>query len=493
MIFSNGDAGSERLTCKSGRKATSNHEMEATATVAAAITDARIEPGQHASRVPAIVGLQQDSGAPDSIAQPETNGFMEAVRNHSGGLSNRILFRSKATSWRGGLESKETIMAETRKSVYLAGPMTGCSVGDKSTWRNEAKRRYRDQFAFVDPVESGVDESESTFDRVTQDRKDIERCDAILANLWKMSSGTVVGIVLAKNKGKIVVLVDEHNLASPILHFYCDAIVRDVSSGIKELITLLGAGPNPALVSKRNGTVSPFRRSKLAMSLRKACQSAGVDDVTYPVFMLPEILEEVRGVRPIRGCISTEAIAAAVLTALDRKVIAEKHSEYNSCVARVRDAWRKWVQSNRPARFASASDPELIARDALVRGEPIRLRVSSEKSHQTIWGTAVKSIDSLPSEAREVFREISRVRGIASISLTAFRAKSMNVAPHKPRVSLALSNNPSIIAGSLLVRGKIGHQQNFDVHLHDPNERDIILSAIRNVLTPKFLDLSRGV
>lgn len=402
-------------------------------------------------------------------------------------LRRQIADQVTTSTSRGWLEKEDVLMVESKKSVYLAGPMTGCTASDKSDWRDQTKHRYRDHFNFVDPVESGVDETESTYERVAQDRKDIERCDAILANLWKMSSGTVVGIILAKNKGKTVVLVDEHGLASPILHFYCDIVVRDVASGIKELVALLADGPDPVCVSKRNGVVSEFRRSKLIMSIRKACQSAGVDDVTYPVYMFTDILNEVRSIPRSRGCVSTDSIAAAVLRAMDRKVISQAHAEYASKVAKVRDAWRNWVLGNRPARFASTMTEQLVT-DALIRDEPMRVRVASEKSHNTVWDASIKSIDDLPSDARKVFQEILKVRGIAHVALTAFRAKGLRVAPNKPKVNLGLSSNPSIISGSLHIRGTIGRQQNFDIHLHDASERPAILVALRSVLSPKYIN-----
>ncbi len=378
-------------------------------------------------------------------------------------------------------------MAKSRPTVYLAGPMSGCTSLEKTVWRDEIKKRFSDHFEFIDPVDSGIDEAASSYQRVTQDRKDIERCDAVLANLWKMSSGTAIGIVLARNKGKFIVLLDENSLSNSILSYYCDRVVRDVGTAIKELLWLFQNDLGDLQVMKQNGSVSPFRIPKVVMSIRKACQSAGVDDVTFPPLIIPDVMEEIEEVPRRAGKISTEAIAHAVLRALDRGAIDRGDSDFSGSVARIRDAWRRWVLAHRPSRFPDAIVAPVSVSDARIRRDPLKIRLASEKSHHTIWGTAIRSIDDLPSDARSFFREVARVKGIQRISLTAFRAQGLRDAPASPRVKLALSKNPTLIEGVLRVRGKLGHIQNFTIELSDPSDREDILDSLRSVLAPTYM------
>jgi hypothetical protein len=97
-------------------------------------------------------------------------------------------------------------------------------------------------------------------------------------------------------------------------------------------------------------------------------------------------------------------------------------------------------------------------------------------------------LDDLPSEVQTAFREVIRVRGIKLISLTAFKAKDMSNAPQHVRIEVAPDANPDLIKGVMHHRGKIGHTQNFQIHLSEPDRRTEILTALKRVLTPVYMN-----
>lgn len=384
-------------------------------------------------------------------------------------------------------------MSKPMPTVYLAGPISGCTDAEKRGWRDEVKRKYSDMFRFVDPLDSDVGEDAYTSKKVTQDRKDIERCDAVLANMWKPSLGTAIGVVLARTKGKVVVMVDPAPTRNPILAHYCDGWEATVPDGIKILHALFENDYEDMTVVKKNGRETTFRRTQLMKSIRQACNAAGVDDVTFPPMILADILEEIspETAPPHSGSdrqIRTEAIADAVLRALDRASIRRKDSDpdFTESAQRVRDAWRTWVSDHRPVRRPATTDPE-SAVSAWISPTPLNVGVTSEKSHHNIWGTSIRSLEDLPSEVQAALREVIRVRGIKLISLTAFKAKDIGTAPQDVRIQVTVDKNPDFIKGVLQHRGKIGHTQNFHIHLSEPEERKNILAALKQVLTPIYM------
>lgn len=385
-------------------------------------------------------------------------------------------------------------MSKPIPTVYLAGPISGCTDAEKRAWREDVKRKYADMFRFVDPLDSNVGEDAFTSKKVTQDRKDIERCDAVLANMWKPSLGTAIGVVLARTKGKVVVMVDPAPTKNPILAHYCDGWEATVPDGIKILHALFENDYEDMTVVKKNGRETTFRRTLLMKSVRQACNTAGVDDVTFPPMILADILEEIQpeAAPPHSGRdrqIQTQEIADAVLRALDRASVRRRDSDpdFTESAQKVRDAWRVWMAHDKPPRRSTISETD-AAIAARISPTPLNIGVTSEKSHHNIWGTAIRSLDDLPSEVQTAFREVIRVRGIKLISLTAFRAKDMSNAPQHVRIEVTADANPDLIKGVMRHRGKDGHTQNFQIHLSEPNDREEILAALRRVLTPVYMN-----
>lgn len=131
-------------------------------------------------------------------------------------------------------------------SVYLAGPITGLTVGEASDWRNDVKWALSNigidaysplrgkQFALADKgalSAFGYDDQILTNSRAImhRDYNDVKHCDALLVNLLgatQVSIGTVMEIAWAYAMQKIVVLVIESDKSNVHEH----AMIREAIS-----------------------------------------------------------------------------------------------------------------------------------------------------------------------------------------------------------------------------------------------------------------------
>lgn len=116
--------------------------------------------------------------------------------------------------------------------VYLAGPMQECNDGEAGDWRNYVMNNLRDyvlhetphgppihipkhRYYFLNPMTRDyrhlVEDHEKLQlvapEIVELDKRDIDKADVILANVFKHSAGTSMELIYAKERGKIVVTV----------------------------------------------------------------------------------------------------------------------------------------------------------------------------------------------------------------------------------------------------------------------------------------------
>jgi len=111
-------------------------------------------------------------------------------------------------------------------TVYLAGPINGCSDEGASGWR-DAFMADRPHLEFLDPMRRDYRgrEDESVNEIVEGDIADIYACDVFLANCWQVSWGTAMEIFFAHDIGKKVILViPEGTRISPWLRYHSDEI-----------------------------------------------------------------------------------------------------------------------------------------------------------------------------------------------------------------------------------------------------------------------------
>ena len=177
-----------------------------------------------------------------------------------------------------------------RPLIYLAGPMSGCNAEQKSAWRRALRERYEDRFQFTDPMDTPVDLSanDSRFELAKRDAHAIAGADAVLANMWKESIGTAIGVVTARHAGKIVVVVDKNHLQSTFLAFYADAVAETEGKAMERIDALLKAQRAIEAVTKGDGRREPFNRAKLSGAIRRACATARKNDVLCAAEILPE-------------------------------------------------------------------------------------------------------------------------------------------------------------------------------------------------------------
>lgn len=113
-------------------------------------------------------------------------------------------------------------------SIYLAGPIYGCSDAEARGWR-EAAQRGAPHLAFLDPLRRDFRGYETTSARaiVGGDLRDIAEADKVLAFAKRPSWGTAMEIVYARILGKRIVAVADFP-ASPWLtyhaHVMCDSL-----------------------------------------------------------------------------------------------------------------------------------------------------------------------------------------------------------------------------------------------------------------------------
>jgi nucleoside 2-deoxyribosyltransferase len=100
------------------------------------------------------------------------------------------------------------------KTVYLAGPITGCTNDEMQNWRLDVTDRLRlHSFRILNPCRPGVKGDEQA--QFHRDCQDVRMSDIVLANLGDtkiVSIGTVMELMHAHDHGKhVVAIVDERH------------------------------------------------------------------------------------------------------------------------------------------------------------------------------------------------------------------------------------------------------------------------------------------
>ena len=357
-------------------------------------------------------------------------------------------------------------MAKQKPRVYLAGPISGCNTDQVTRWRVRVKKRWSDEFDFIDPAEDIVTgENVQTYEVVLRDEAAIERADAVLANMWKESCGTAIGIVLARRKARTIVIVDSNYLNNRTLAYYADAVTPTITEGMRTLRALLRSQDALKNVMKLSGDEEPFDRGKLAESIRSACRTAKQNDILAPVEILPRVLERLTEVKPVRRrTITTTQIKDSVWEVLAEL---EEDNDRREQFAGIRKAWDKHERRGGRRRLPAGKVPVIR-----VHGKPQRVRVFSGKSHATIWGKGVRRLSEIPSPARHLFEEVLRLEGIAEIRLTTM--SKGNSPGGEVRLEILASTSEGVIEGKCLDNAPKGQVQSFQIRVHDPDRTDLI-------------------
>ena len=228
-------------------------------------------------------------------------------------------------------------MTKKLLNVYLAGPMTNCSERQKTVWRKRVKEALKTEFKCLDPTDPRAQKGALAVSA------DIEEADVVIANMWRESIGTTLGIVQAKRMGIPVILIDQHCIDSPILKSLADdCIVQSEEAAINKLRNEIA--PNltrEVQVMKRSGKLVAFDIKKLQKSLKGACVAGGVDDPIFHVLLSRRVQ---RAITTTSGSapISTQAIRDRVfqeLRSISHDSLGEGDSKQMEHANALREAW----------------------------------------------------------------------------------------------------------------------------------------------------------
>ncbi len=372
---------------------------------------------------------------------------------------------------------------QQKHTIYLAGPISGCNEKQIHAWRDKIKAHWLNEFNFLSPADNLIDknnaESDSSYKIIKSDLKAIESADAILANMWKESIGTAAGIILARKKGKPIVIIDPNHIQNSALAFYSDGVYDDPTEAMEHLKIILNSQKKIISVKKQRGRpATPFNRGTLTNSIRKACQAAGRDDIIVPAQIVPMVLKKIIGDNTsITGIITTTMIKDTVWD-----VLVELESDpirYNEFTG-IRAAWAAYEQKYK--KYTVKKIPEKPDERLLLSPVPFKIPIHTTKSHTTIWAEKVSKLEDIPKTARPLFKEISRVKGIDRIKLDI-----MSEGPklEKCCAEIKADKNPNIILGKCYDKGEKGNIQEFKIIITDRQQTEPIRELLVKHLSSK--------
>ena len=161
-----------------------------------------------------------------------------------------------------------------------------------------------------------------------------------------------------------------------------------------------------------------------------------------------------------------------------RAVLGDPEEDFVHAAA-LRDVLDAWLHHGHGIGSAQATELTLVdpRRNIL---QASHVPVSCGKSHSTIWGNAVKSLEEIPSDqARRVLEHITSVPGITRITLGQFGHKGSRRAC---QASVAESKTPHVIEGKLYDKGRKGTMQSFQVWVQSDEAKPQVAAAIKRVL-----------
>lgn len=306
-------------------------------------------------------------------------------------------------------------MTKKLLSVYLAGPMTSCTERQKTVWRKRVKDALKAEFTCLDPTDPRARKGALAVSA------DIEEADVVIANMWRESIGTTLGIVQAKRMGIPVILIDQHCLDSPILKSLVgDCIVHSEEAAINKLRNEIAPSLTGTVqVMKHNGSVVPFDIKKLQKSLKGACLAAGIDDPIFHVLLSRRVHRAILAAASDSAPIKTKTIRDRVLQEL-RNISLDSLGEGDTKqVEHANALWEAWEFHESlmkgQGREAEAKELEYLTRiedlsgqlsDLELEVENLRARLDSHPRASTA------SADSpLPSQSGSIADSVRRGLG----------------------------------------------------------------------------------
>ena len=119
------------------------------------------------------------------------------------------------------------------KSIYLCGPINGCTDQECRDWREYVKARWGGKC--IDPMVRDYRgrEAEAYREIVELDKIDVAEADILLVNYDKPSVGTSMEIIYAWQLGKRVIVVCREGVAiSPWLRYHAHHLARSFDEAL---------------------------------------------------------------------------------------------------------------------------------------------------------------------------------------------------------------------------------------------------------------------
>jgi hypothetical protein len=290
----------------------------------------------------------------------------------------------------------EVRVAKKLLNVYLAGPMTNCSERQKTVWRKRVKDELKHEFKCLDPTDPSAQKGALA---VTAD---IEQADVVIANMWRESIGTTIGIVQAKRMGIPVILIDQHCLDSPILKSLVgDCIVQSEEAALNKLRNDIAPSlTGEVQVMKRSGAVVPFDIKKLQKSLKGACLAGGVDDPIFHVLLSRRVHRAILTASDAAP-IKTESIRDRVfqeLRNISHDSLGEGDAKQVEHANALREAWKFHEELMKPqSREVQEKEMEYLAQIEDLSGQLSELELEVENLRAQLDAQPKASMVSLDS------------------------------------------------------------------------------------------------
>jgi nucleoside 2-deoxyribosyltransferase len=119
------------------------------------------------------------------------------------------------------------------KTIYLCGPINGCSDAECKDWRDYVKKHHP---SCIDPMRRDYRgrELESVNEIVELDKIDVMNSDVLLVNYDKPSVGTAMEVIYAFERGKFVIVVCKTATAiSPWLKYHSHRIMHSFDEALR--------------------------------------------------------------------------------------------------------------------------------------------------------------------------------------------------------------------------------------------------------------------
>lgn len=125
------------------------------------------------------------------------------------------------------------------KTVYLCGPINGCSDAECKDWRESAKALLGDRFNILDPMRRDYRGREAVYvnEIVRGDYADIDASDIVLVAADAPGWGTAMELHYASLKGKVTMCFCGASRISPWLRYHSRHILTDLSQAARLITT----------------------------------------------------------------------------------------------------------------------------------------------------------------------------------------------------------------------------------------------------------------